>query len=277
MLTSLFFMPELPEVETVCRGLREYAQGAVIDAAVQYRDDIRFALPKHLSERIAGLPLNAISRRGKYILLDIGSLKFIAHLGMSGSFIVRDPQQVRKHEHLVWQLSNGKEMVYHDPRRFGFFIEAEQGWEAHPMIAALGAEPLSNHCNAEYLAEKLKDKKAPIKNVLLDQRIITGLGNIYVCELLWRCHIHPARAAGDCVPQAEDIIRHMRDVLNEAIESGGSTLRDYATASGSSGYFQHHFKVYGRGKKPCFACNMTVERIVQAGRSSFFCPSCQPD
>lgn len=268
-------MPELPEVETVCAGLRRYAQGEKIISAAQYRNDIRFALPERLSERIEGLSLTSIRRRGKYILLEVGSLQFIAHLGMSGRFIIRDPQEKCKHEHLVWQLSNHKEMIYHDPRRFGFFIEADQGWDNHPMIAALGVEPLSPRCNAEYLANKLISKKAPIKNLLLDQRIIAGLGNIYVCEVLWRCRIHPAQAGGDCVLHIADMVRHIKDVLHEAIESGGSTLRDYATASGSSGYFQHQFRVYGREGKPCFSCGRDIKRIVQAGRSSFFCPSCQ--
>jgi formamidopyrimidine-DNA glycosylase len=269
-------MPELPEVETVCRGLREYAEGATVLDAQQYRADIRFAIPEKLTERIIGQVLSRITRRGKYILLQIGSEQFIAHLGMSGSFIVRDPQQVQTHEHLVWELSNGKQLVYHDPRRFGFFIDAPAGWHEHPMIQTLGVEPLSNYLHAAYLEQAFYGKKAPIKNALLDQSIIAGLGNIYVSEVLWRCGIHPARAAQDCTSHADDMVIHIRNVLEEAIDSGGSTLRDYATASGSSGYFQHHFNVYGREKQPCFRCETGIMRQVQAGRSSFFCPTCQP-
>lgn len=269
-------MPELPEVETVRRGLEAGALGKTILSAAQYRNDIRFVLPDTLSQRLQGQTINHIGRRGKYLLFTIGNLQLIGHLGMSGAFIVRSKDHIRHiHDHLVWQLDNNTEIAYHDPRRFGFILEATDGFDAHSMIAALGAEPLSNHLHGEYLAKKLYSRAAPIKNVLLDQSVIAGLGNIYVCELLYRCHINPARSAKECVNDVDNLVTQCRIVLEEAIASGGSTLRNYANASGGSGYFQHHFSVYGRQGQDCYHCATSIIRITQAGRSTFFCPQCQ--
>ncbi len=270
-------MPELPEVETVRRGLELGARGKRIVKAVQHRDDIRFPLPSKLSQRLQGQVIDVIGRRGKYLLFEIGSLKLIGHLGMSGSFVLRySGMDAQKHDHLIWTLDDGQELVYHDPRRFGFVLEAEDGFEAHPMIQALGVEPLSNHFNAVDLAQKLAKRAAPIKSVLLDQAVVAGLGNIYVCETLFRANIHPARPAKECVDHADALVPIIRDVLQEAITSGGSTLRNYATASGDTGYFHHKFQVYGRENKPCLICSVQIQRITQSGRSTFFCPSCQP-
>lgn len=269
-------MPELPEVETVRRGLMLGAQGKRVVKAQLRRPNLRFPFPDGLSARVQGKCIDAIGRRGKYLLFEIGTEKLVGHLGMSGSFVIRaagtSPQ---KHDHLIWELDDGHELVYHDPRRFGFLLDAPNGFDAHKMVAVLGVEPLSNQLSAPYLVEKLSLRAAPIKAALLDQSIIAGLGNIYVCEVLFRAQIHPARPARECAGDAEMLVPIIRQVLEEAIESGGSTLRNYATASGDTGYFQHRFRVYGREKKQCFQCNTVIERIVQSGRSTFFCPICQ--
>lgn len=270
-------MPELPEVETVRRGLMLGAQGKRIIKAELRRPNLRFPFPDNLSQRVHGQRIDAIRRRGKYLLFEIGAERLIGHLGMSGSFVIREAGALpQKNDHLIWELDDGHELIYHDPRRFGFLLDAPEGFEAHKMVSVLGVEPLSNQLSAPYLAEKLSARAAPIKAALLDQSIIAGLGNIYVCEALFRAQIHPARPAKECVDDAEILVPIIRQVLEEALESGGSTLRNYATASGDMGYFQHRFQVYGREKKQCFQCDTEIKRIVQSGRSTFFCPACQP-
>jgi formamidopyrimidine-DNA glycosylase len=269
-------MPELPEVETVCRGLRAAIQGQRITRVTLNRADLRYPFPSALPQLLEGHTINAIERRAKYLLFTIGNAHFIGHLGMSGSFVVRRCGEVvpQKHEHMCWVLEDGREVVYHDPRRFGFFVQAES-FASHPFLSSLGEEPLSNDFTPALLAEKMQGKTSAIKQFLMDQRVVVGIGNIYASEILFRARLHPATPAGLCVPFAAPLVQYTRQVLEEALESGGSTLRNYATASGDTGYFQHHFQVYGREKEPCFTCVTPITRITQAGRSSFFCAMCQ--
>jgi formamidopyrimidine-DNA glycosylase len=290
-------MPELPEVETVRRGLLPYVVGARIGQVTLNRADLRFPFPAGLSERLKGRTIEALDRRAKYLLFALSDGQvLLSHLGMTGSwrFADRKPdeptryhQPAQGHDHLVMEIDHPEhgtlEMIYADPRRFGFIdLIAAGGTSAY--LAGLGPEPLGNALSAEGLAEAFKDRKTPIKAALLDQRRIAGLGNIYVCEALWRAGIAPTALAGSLVTargrataRLDALTRAIRDVLDDAIAAGGSTLRDFRAADGTSGYFQHSFSVYDREGEPCLRaeCKGTVARIVQSGRSSFFCPVCQ--
>jgi formamidopyrimidine-DNA glycosylase len=294
-------MPELPEVETVRRGLAAALEGAVIVAVETRRPDLRFPFSERFAERLAGRRVTALRRRAKYLLaeLDDGAT-LLMHLGMSGSFrIERDDQgdavaadafafergKDADHDHVILRLKGGARIVYNDPRRFGFMLLiAPEETETHPLLEGLGPEPTGNEFSAETLAQGLGGRAAPLKSVLLDQGLVAGLGNIYACEALWRAGLSPRRAAGTLVRaggQPTDRLRRLVDairaVLGEAVEAGGSSLRDYVAADGSLGRFQHRFAVYGREGKSCLraGCGGTVRRIVQAGRSTFFCPACQ--
>jgi formamidopyrimidine-DNA glycosylase len=270
-------MPELPEVETVRRGLEESIVGCRIRQATVMRADLRYPFPPNLSDMLRGHPVHAVERRAKYLLFTIGDAYFVGHLGMSGSFTVRRSGEIsqQKHEHMCWLLEDGREVIYHDPRRFGFFIEVES-FGHHPYLTSLGVEPLSPFFTPALLEATMQGKHAPIKQFLMDQRIVVGIGNIYASEILFRCHLHPTTLTHMCLPHVENIVICTRQVLEEALESGGSTLRNYADASGNTGYFQHHFHVYGREGEPCSICATPITRIVQAGRSTFFCALCQP-
>ncbi len=281
-------MPELPEVETVMRGLSPHMEGQAFERVDQRRPDLRFALPDEFSARLSGTRILGLSRRAKYILVKLSSGEtLVMHLGMSGRFTVNgtlggtDP----RHDHVVFHLSNGDVVAYNDPRRFGYMdLVTSLEIERHKFFASLGPEPLSNSFNGGVLAEKALGRKTPIKSFLLDQRVVAGLGNIYVLEALFRIGVNPSRAAsllvtrgGKARPIADELASAVRDVLREAIASGGSSLKDYAKADGSMGYFQHKFQVYGRAGEACLraGCPGEIERVVQAGRSSFFCPCCQ--
>jgi formamidopyrimidine-DNA glycosylase len=292
-------MPELPEVETVRAGLAPFVEGAHIDAVTLNRDNLRFPFPDGFVKRLTGRTIVRAGRRAKYLLftLDDGQT-MLSHLGMTGSyrFIERalpepsryyEPEPNGKHDHIEFTLTHpqhGKlHLIYADPRRFGF-VDLFRADEVSPYLKDLGPEPLGNDFNAGFLAARFAGKKAPIKAGLLDQTIIAGLGNIYVSEALHRSHILPTAACGALVTKAgkpakrlEDLTVAIRTVLVEAIEVGGSTLRDFRKADGTSGYFQHRFAVYDREGEPCPTplCTGTIERIVQSGRSSFFCPVCQ--
>jgi formamidopyrimidine-DNA glycosylase len=294
-------MPELPEVETVRRGLAAALEGAVIVGVETRRPDLRFPFSERFAERLAGRRVTALRRRAKYLLaeLDDGAT-LLMHLGMSGSFrIERDGEgeavaanafafergKDADHDHVVLRLKGGERIVYNDPRRFGFMLLiAPEDAETHPLLEGLGPEPTGNEFSAATLAQGLDGRAAPLKSVLLDQGLVAGLGNIYACEALWRAGLSPRRAAGTLVraggrptERLQRLVDAIRAVIDEAIEAGGSSLRDYVAADGSLGRFQHRFAVYGREGEPCLraGCGGTVRRIVQAGRSTFFCPACQ--
>ncbi len=282
-------MPELPEVETVRRGLAPAMEGAVITRARVNRPDLRWPFPDKMAERLTGARVQSLGRRSKYILasLDTGETLLI-HLGMSGRMLVsgdplgrfvHDHPAAEKHDHVVLDLDNGTRVTFNDPRRFGAMdLIASDAIEAHKLIAGLGPEPLGNDFHESYLAERLRGRQMPMKSALLDQKIIAGLGNIYVCEALFRSGIHPTRKAGALSrARVARLVPIIRNVLSEAIEAGGSSLRDFRQADGELGYFQHSFDVYGRESEPCKTpdCGAAVRRIVQSGRSTFYCPSCQ--
>ena len=292
-------MPELPEVETVRRGLQPWLEGARIDHVTLNRPDLRFAFPSGLAGGLEGSTIVSVDRRAKYLLLALSNGKTVlSHLGMTGSWRFAEhgidkppryyePGTAPKHDHLVLDISHpthGKShLIYADPRRFGF-VDLYDDLADSPYLKDLGPEPLGNDFNAAAMAHKFAGKKTPIKAALLDQRVVAGLGNIYVAEALHRAHILPTVLAGTLVtaggkPRAvlEDLASAVRQVLIEAIEVGGSTLRDFRHADGTSGYFQHRFAVYDREGEPCPTplCSGTVQRIVQSGRSTFFCPVCQ--
>ena len=277
-------MPQLPEVETVRRGLEESLPGRRFAQVVQRRADLRFPLPKGFAGKLTGRRVDSVGRRGKYLLwrLDNG-LVVIAHLGMSGRLTVRPPGTpgaaetpgLARHDHLVFHMDDGGVVLFNDVRRFGLMdLVGAEGLEAHPLLAAMGPEPLGNEFNASVLGAALKGRRVSIKAALLDQKVVAGLGNIYVSEALFRAGISPRRLAAH-VPgaRAARLVPAIRDVLEEAIKAGGSTLRDYVQASGELGYFQHKFAVYGREGEPCPGCDCAgaIRRIVQSGRSTYYC------
>jgi formamidopyrimidine-DNA glycosylase len=283
-------MPELPEVETVRRGLAPTLVGARLTRVEMRRADLRFAFPEHFVERLSGRRVDALKRRAKYLLAELDSGEtLIMHLGMSGSFRIEgkddlsafhfERSKAPAHDHVVFICDNGARIVYNDPRRFGYMtLAATSALAEHPLFRALGIEPLGEDFDAKTLAELLAGVRAPLKNALLDQRRIAGLGNIYVCEALHRARLSPLREAGSLSPaKIRALASAVREVLEAAIEAGGSTLRDHRQADGALGYFQHSFEVYDREGAACgnARCKGTIARIVQNGRSTFYCPTCQ--
>lgn len=291
-------MPELPEVETVRRGLAPVMEGAVIERLQLNRADLRFPFPENLSEQVAGKRIVSLGRRAKYLLIDLeDGTVLVSHLGMSGSFRIEDAVPGRfhherskdeKHDHVVFHLLTPEgraRVLYNDPRRFGFLDLIRPGErDLYAALRDLGPEPTGNSLDATYLAGRFAGKAQPLKSALLDQKVIAGLGNIYVCEALWRSHLSPERKAATLVtptgkPKKELLVltEAIRDVIAEAIAAGGSSLKDYVQADGSLGYFQHSFSVYDREGETCRTpgCGATVARIVQAGRSTFYCAACQ--
>jgi formamidopyrimidine-DNA glycosylase len=291
-------MPELPEVETVRRGLMPSMVGAVIDKVELRRADIRFPFPASFEKRLSGRRIVDVSRRAKYLLFSLDSGEtLIAHLGMSGSFRIEKPDASTpgeflyerskdpKHDHVVLTLDNGYAVIYNDPRRFGFMDLAASGALAdHPRLSGLGAEPLGSDFNAHFLARLFAGARTSLKAGLLDQKRIAGLGNIYVCEALFRARLAPSRQAGILADPrgaptraAAAVAEAIRNVLEEAIEAGGSTLRDHRQTNGELGYFQHVFKVYDREGLRCVRerCRGIIARVVHSGRSTFYCPVCQ--
>jgi formamidopyrimidine-DNA glycosylase len=336
-------MPELPEVETVRKGLEPILVGNAFARVEQRRPDLRFPLPKDFGARLSGRKVKALDRRAKYLLarLDDGEV-LVMHLGMSGKFRIdpsnsKEPpcrsflaqgddrptsplegevkkkhrtapqespppltgrdreggeqtgaeivKSIPKHEHIVFHMQDGVSVRYADARRFGYMDLITAGaLESHALFKGLGVEPLSSAFTAEWLAARLKGKATPIKSALVDQRLIAGLGNIYACEALFAACISPLKLAGTLptktgkpTPKIEALVVAVKSVLESAIKAGGSSLRDYRHADGRLGRFQHRFKVYGREGKPCArkSCRGTVRRIVQGGRSTFYCPACQ--
>jgi formamidopyrimidine-DNA glycosylase len=282
-------MPELPEVETVRRGLEPVMAGQLIAHAESRRPDLRWPLPERMADRLTGQRVERLRRRSKYILADLSSGEsLLIHLGMSGRMLVSGAQLGRfhhvhpapqKHDHVILDMSGGARITFNDARRFGAMdLVATEAAEAHPLLASLGPEPLGNAFDEAYLIARLKGRDTPIKSALLDQKLVAGLGNIYVCEVLHRAGISPRRKAGRIsAARVATLVPLIRQVLSEAIEAGGSSLRDYRQADGELGYFQHRFRVYDREGQPCVTpgCTGTVTRIVQSGRSSFHCPICQ--
>jgi formamidopyrimidine-DNA glycosylase len=298
-------MPELPEVETVRRGLAPVMEGAVLERLELRRADLRFPFPVGFSQALEGKAIRALARRAKYLLMEFeGGNTVIAHLGMSGSFRIQreapgsDGQTVGNfhhersglatHDHVVFHLNTGMgpaQVIYNDPRRFGFMdLAASATLQDHKFLRDLGIEPTGNALCEDELVRLFAGKQAPLKAALLDQRLIAGLGNIYVCEAMHRSRLSPLRSAGSLVGKNGKPAKAMlplagmiRDVIGEAIAAGGSSLRDHRQADGSLGYFQHHFAVYGREGQPCphGQCGGTIKRIVQSGRSTFYCPKCQ--
>ncbi len=274
-------MPELPEVETVLRGMENALLGKCIKAVKINRYDLRMPLPQDFGQRLTGKSINALERRGKYIIMHIGdNIHVILHLGMSGRvniFPPNIPYKAQKHDHVVVTMGDGACFAFEDARRFGMVYIAEGSWKLEKRFASMGAEPLDDWSGGE-LYESLKNKKSPIKSALLDQRVVAGLGNIYVCETLFRALIDPLRLSNSITAkEAGDIVKHSRDILIEAIKAGGSSLKDYKHTDGSLGYFQHSFAVYNREGEKCSnnKCASNISRIVQSGRSTFYCSSCQ--
>mmetsp|Transcript_23313 Transcript_23313/g.40495 ORF Transcript_23313/g.40495 Transcript_23313/m.40495 type:complete len:284 (-) Transcript_23313:4936-5787(-) len=282
-------MPELPEVETVRRGLSPAMEGVVIARADVNRPDLRWPFPERMAERLTGQTVLRLRRRSKYILADLSSGEtLLVHLGMSGRMLVSgDPlgqfahehPAAEKHDHVVLHMGNGARITFNDPRRFGAMDLMDTATaDQHKLLAVLGPEPLGNDFHENHLIAAFENKNTPVKSALLDQRIVAGLGNIYVCEALYRAQISPTRKAGRIgKPRVASLVPIIRDVLSEAIAAGGSSLRDFRQADGELGYFQHSFDVYGREGEPCRTsdCTAAISRIVQSGRSSFYCKACQ--
>ncbi|UVK54996.1 bifunctional DNA-formamidopyrimidine glycosylase/DNA-(apurinic or apyrimidinic site) lyase [Mesorhizobium sp. AR02] len=295
-------MPELPEVETVRRGLQPVLEGARLAKVEARRPDLRFPFPERFSERLTGRTITALGRRAKYLTMHVqDGPVLICHLGMSGSFRIEtdddgetpgvfhhERSKSTAHDHVVFDVvaANGarSRVIFNDPRRFGFMLFAEGPPETHPMLAGLGVEPTGNALDGVLLASLLKGRRSPLKAALLDQKLIAGLGNIYVSEALWRAGLSPLREAGTIAKpgkkageQSERLAQAIRSVISDAIAAGGSSLRDYVHTDGSLGYFQHSFAVYDREGEPCPkpGCGGHIERIVQSGRSTFYCRTCQ--
>jgi formamidopyrimidine-DNA glycosylase len=295
-------MPELPEVETVKRGLEPALLGRRFAHIELRRKDLRFPFPEGFADAMTGAAVEALERRAKYILVHCSNGKsLILHLGMTGRFTVVKADgksfepgafyheaggtaELGPHDHVVWLLDDGTRVIYNDARRFGFMDWADtHARDAHKLLRDIGVEPLGNSFHIDHLVEKLRNKKAPMKAALLDQHVVAGLGNIYVSEALYRARISPKMEAGKLVksrgpdPRLEQLVRHIKDILNEAILVGGSTLQDFQGTSGESGAFQERFLVYDREGEPCPTpgCSSVINRIVQSGRSTFYCHTCQ--
>ena len=292
-------MPELPEVETVRRGLQPVMEGAKILGAEARRKDLRFPFQKDFVARLTGQTVTGLGRRAKYLLADLASGDvLLMHLGMSGSFRIQKIEQTHTtgvfhhprdkngaHDHVVFHMSSGADVIFNDPRRFGYMkIIPRASLEAEPLLKGLGPEPLGNAFDAGLLAQSCAGKNTSLKAALLDQRVVAGLGNIYVCEALYRAHLSPRRRAstlaekkGAPTDHAKRLIDAIHAVLNQAIEAGGSSLRDHRQTSGELGYFQHSFRVYDREGESCgtVGCGGIIRRFTQNGRSTFWCPKCQ--
>jgi formamidopyrimidine-DNA glycosylase len=276
-LTLVVLMPELPEVETVMRGLAGAIQGLRIERVLVRRGDLRHAMPEKFGATLTGARIEGFRRRAKYLLMRLDNgWSVLWHLGMSGRMLI-GPATNQPHEHVVLDFNNGKRLGFIDPRRFGAIdLVATAEEDRHPLLARLGPEPLSAALTGKFLRDALAGKRTSIKAALLDQNLIAGLGNIYVCEALYRARIKPTRICSDLTSRdATRLAAAIKETLEDAIKAGGSSLRDYVQATGELGYFQHHWCVYGKEGEPCPECAGApcpgVQRIVQGGRSSFFC------
>jgi formamidopyrimidine-DNA glycosylase len=280
-------MPELPEVETVRRGLAPAMEGRRIIRAENRRADLRFPFPERFAARVSGAKVNALGRRAKYLAADLSTGEtLVMHLGMTGRFTVaatrlgefhHEPGVDPRHDHMTFDMEGGGRITFNDPRRFGFVdLWPTAEIALYPAFAALGPEPTSNVFSGAYLRDAFAGKKTPVKAALMDQRVVAGLGNIYVCEALFRAGLHPEKEAGRIGPaRVEALAVAIRQVIDEAIAAGGSSISDFAAADGALGYFQHRFQVYDREGEPCVVCGRAIKRIVQSGRSTFYCGKCQ--
>lgn len=279
-------MPELPEVETVKRGIIPLLEGRRLFQVIQRRDNLRIPLPDNFAGRLRGRKVEQITRRAKYLLLHLDQNQIlICHLGMSGKMTLQasedrsTPDIFDKHDHIILETDRHDLVIYNDPRRFGLMTLCHQDeLEQHPLFCNMGPEPLGNEFNGQYLYERIKNRRSPIKTILLDQRVVVGLGNIYVCEALFQAAISPIKKAADLSrADVDKIVPIIRQILTEAIAAGGSTLKDYARVDGELGYFQHHFNVYGREGETCpnSGCRRKIARLIQSNRSTFHCPACQ--
>lgn len=273
-------MPELPEVETTRRGLLQSIGGRRIVKVDQRRPDLRFPIPKDLKKRLENMRITDIRRRAKYLLIDLDSGDvMLAHLGMSGSFVVMPEKgfKLRTHDHVILHIEGGLLAIFNDPRRFGLIDLLKAGEEgAHPLLKHLGPEPLSADFSPEYLAAQLAKRTGPIKPVLMDQKLVVGVGNIYASESLHLCGINPLSPSNQVAKKSKELVPAIQKTLEAAIRSGGSTLRNYVGAGGEGGYFQHHFHVYDRDGEACFSCGEKIQSCVQAGRATYWCEVCQP-
>ncbi len=297
-------MPELPEVETVRRGLAPVMEGAIVKRLELRRANLRFPFPDDFQTAVEGKRITSVGRRAKYLLVDLADGNvIIMHLGMSGSFRTQEEttsdktpgdfhherNRLEAHDHVTFHLKTAKgssaRVIYNDPRRFGFMLMTPRNaLDDHPMFENLGVEPVGNALSAQELASKLMGRTSPLKAALLDQRVIAGLGNIYVCEALWRAGLSPKRRSSTLVlksgrptERATLLTDHIKEVISDAIKAGGSSLKDHAQTDGTLGYFQHSFAVYDQEGEDCAKpqCNGTISRIVQSGRSTFYCGKCQ--
>ena len=269
-------MPELPEVETTCRGVAPHLVGRRIVAVDVRERRLRWPVSAEV-DSLDGEVVSSVSRRGKYLLIAVESGTLIVHLGMSGSLRVADPElEWRKHDHLALRLDSGKELRFHDPRRFGCVLFCGGDPGEHKLLRELGPEPLGEEFDGAYLADLATGKKVAIKQFVMNSQVVVGVGNIYACEALSLAGIHPGRAAGK-VSQARlaKLVAAIKKVLREAIEQGGTTLRDFVNEAGEPGYFKQSLRVYGREREACGGCGAAVRRIVQGGRSTFYCSKCQ--
>ncbi len=271
-------MPELPEVETVRRGLEPYLLHQRITQVIVREPRMRWPVPQQLPERVRGRRVERLERRGKYLIVTLDSEdRLILHLGMSGRLFVLDPSiPLKKHDHIDLVLDNGKLIRFNDPRRFGAFLLWPAGEPEHPLLAAMGPEPFSEAFDGEYLYALSRGRSAAVKNFIMDGHVVVGAGNIYAAESLFRAGIRPTKSASRVTrPQYVLLAQKIRDVLGEAIQQGGTTLRDFAGADGGSGYFQQQLLVYGRSGQPCHVCASPIKCVVIGQRSSFYCPKCQ--
>jgi formamidopyrimidine-DNA glycosylase len=269
-------MPELPEVETTLRGVAPWLVGRTVREVIVRDPRLRWPVPDNLHE-LEGQRIEAARRRGKYLLFSTPAGTLLLHLGMSGSLRVSDPVTPwKKHDHLAFTTDRGRQIRFHDPRRFGACLWIQGDPEAHPLLADLGPEPLGPDFTIEHLQRVCRNRSAPIKAVIMDSHIVTGVGNIYACEALFLAGIRPDRPAGRVAKaRIARLVEAIRSVLAASIEMGGTTLRDFVNEKGEPGYFQQTLRVYDREGEPCEACGSIIRRTVMSNRSTFFCPSCQ--
>jgi len=270
-------LPELPEVETTRRGIAPHVEGKRVKSVLIRDSRLRWPIPATLAAELPGQKIEAIERRAKYLLLKTKTATLLAHLGMSGSFrIVTPAEPVRKHDHVDIVLADNTVLRFHDPRRFGCMLWVKDDVNAHPLLAGLGPEPLSNQLTADYLFTRSRKRSAPVKSFIMDQRIVVGVGNIYANEALFEAGISPRKKSGSVTrAQFETLVAEIKAVLQRSIKSGGTTLRDFVGSDGTPGYFVQELKVYGRGGEDCVTCRSKLREFRQGQRATVYCPKCQ--
>jgi len=270
-------MPELPEVETTCRGIAPHINNQSVERVIIRQDRLRWPVSTEIGQLLPGQKILNVYRRAKYLLIETGNGTLIIHLGMSGSLRVVDPKQIpEKHDHIDIVFNNNICLRYKDPRRFGAFLWSKQAINQHKLFKKLGPEPLSDIFNFEYIYPKTRLKKSPIKSFIMDGHIVVGVGNIYASEALFLAKIHPKRAANNISKKRiENLVNAIKTILQDAIQQGGTTLKDFTNSEGKPGYFQQTLTVYGRTNKPCPICSTAIKVITIGQRSTFYCPKCQ--